>query len=90
MFRKLFYSKPDVSVIPHTLMVLPRDQEIRWERNFIFELGRCPKYACISQSKEIAGPWADSAGSWLSCLGSRPGRAEPQLIRNNSHHLFCA
>lgn len=44
----------------------------------------------LAKSKKLAGPWADAAGFRLSCLGGRPGRAEPQPIRNNSRHLFCA
>ena len=37
VFRKLFYSKPDVSIIQHTLVFLPRNQKIRWGRKFILK-----------------------------------------------------
>lgn len=58
VFRNPFYSKPDVSVIPHTSVLLPRNHKIRWERNFIFKVlviskfGRCPKCACIGQKQK--------------------------------------
>lgn len=64
-----------LSAIPHTLVLLPRNQKIRCERKFIFNVlkvsifGRCPKYTCIGQRQEdnsVLSPEHILAGSWLA------------------------
>ena len=66
VFRKESQPKPDVSVIPHTLGLLPKNQKIRWERQLIFKVlvistfGRCPKCAYIGQRQLGAESQADS------------------------------